>query len=322
MRKVAIGVLFFLIIFILGNCIESMILISDYFAHSSSAFNIPDLDTGFIPQGLAYDHGTEKLFLSGYMDNGIASPIYVADIASSSFERKILLMRNNGERFNGHSGGLSIFEEKVYIAGSTEACLYFFEDDALINDSTTIELSGRVDLRCDAEYIRASFAGADESMLYIGEFHNEPFFRTSRKHLVEIDDKKQQAYLLGVEFKNEYALPKRAYSIPDNIQGVCFCSGYLFLSQSRGFLPGAILAYNMSELEQNGSVNVLGTNTPLFILDEEKACKTTVIPPMPEGITIVDKNIYIVYEAAARRYKIGKFIGLDCIYKTPIDYML
>ena len=67
-------------------------MISDYFAHSSPAFNIPDLDTGFIPQGLAYDHGTEKLFLSGYMYNGIASPIYVADIASSSFERKILLL--------------------------------------------------------------------------------------------------------------------------------------------------------------------------------------------------------------------------------------
>ena len=64
----------------------------------------------------------------------------------------------------------------------------------------------------------------------------------------------------------------------------------------------------------------MGKSVPLYVLSKENAKKITTIPPMPEEIVAVDDHLHIVFEAASNRYRIGKIMGLNSVYATPLDY--
>ena len=60
--------------------------------------------------------------------------------------------------------------------------------------------------------------------------------------------------------------------------------------------------------------------TPMGSGYTPSAVKTTVVPPMPEGIVAADGEIYLLSEAASNRYRLGKPLKLDWVYKTPSGY--
>ena len=96
----------------------------------------------------------------------------------------------------------------------------------------------------------------------------------------------------------------------------------MFLSRSHGFLPAEILTYSLTDLKQSGTKMVMGNEVPLYILTEDNASKKTKIPPMSEEMVIVDGKMYILFEAASNRYQIGKLLGLDRIWATPVEYFI
>ena len=297
--------------------------LNDYFNNSASAFAIPDSSQGFIPQGITYDPASRHFFLTGYMGSGGNSPIYVMDRADGTLKKKILMLNEKGEKFKGHAGGLSVYGDQLYIAGSTDACLYAFPIAEVLaaEDRARLAAGSRIDLKNAEDFIRVSFTSFDQSLLYAGEFHCGPIFNTDSSHRVEDAGIKQQAYLLGAALDGgSRALPACVFSIPDNVQGACFADGYLYLSQSRGFLPGRVLTYRLDEIASSGSKKVLGLEVPLYIVTEKTAAKVTVVPPMPEEIVVVDGEMYVLSEAASDRYRLGKPLKLDRVYKTPISF--
>ena len=299
--------------------------LKDYFSNSVSCMTVPGISEGFIPQGLAYDSDTQAFFISGYMGNGKQSPVYVLREQDGIPVKRVDLLTEDGSKFKGHAGGVSVYGDGVFIAGSTQACVYYFPAGTLLNaeNGANQKAAERISLRTEDDFIRASFTSVDDSYLYIGEFHKGFVFYTHKSHLVEHDGIRQKAYLAGFRLSgNGQLVPACVFSIPDDVQGACFAQGHVFLSQSHGFLPSSILSYSLSGLEQAGTKRVLGQDVPLYVLSEHNATKKTKVPPMSEEITIVDGNMYILYEAAANRYRIGKKLGLDKIYATPLDYFL
>ena len=299
--------------------------LKDYFSNSVPCMTVPGISGGFIPQGLAYDSDTQAFFISGYMGNGKQSPIYVLREQDSIPGKRIDLLTEDGSKFKGHAGGVSVYGNGVYIAGSTQACVYYFPTETLLNmeNGGSLKAAERISLRTDDDFIRASFTSVDDSHLYIGEFHKGVVFYTHKSHLVEYDGIRQKAYLVGFRLDgNGQMVPACVYSIPDDVQGACFTQDHVFLSQSNGFLPSVILSYSLNGMEQAGTKRVLGEEVPLYILSEQNAVKKTRVPPMSEEITVVDGKLYILYEAASNRYLIGKKLGLDKIYATPLDYFL
>ena len=298
------------------------IMLDDYFRHSTGAFEIPDITKGFIPQGIAYDDASDSFILTGYMGNGKGSPIYVIDKDSGKVRKKISLKTEEGKRFKGHAGGISVYGNNTYLAGSTNFCFYVFANPDIMNaeDGGTLCAGRRIDLKDGKDYIRASFTSVDDSLLYAGEFHKGLLFYTSDTHKVETGDSMQEAFLLGLTVDDGKAVPSLVYSIPDSIQGACFADGYLYLSQSNGFLPGKILSYDIENVRQQGETEVLGKNVPLYVLTETNASGTQIIPPMPEEMIVVDGRMYIAYESASNRYKIGRLLGLDKVLSTPVEY--
>lgn len=297
--------------------------LKDYYSEYRPAFEIPDITNGFIPQGIGYDEASDQFFLTGYMGNLKASPIYVIDRKTGRLTKTIKMAAENGRPFRGHAGGLSVYNGQVCIAGSTKACIHQYAISDLLRTGTNGSLppNQTIDLKRNNDYIRTSFLSADDALLFAGEFHRSAIFYTHRSHTLTDGDLTQKAYLAGFrpEASGELA-PACVYSIPDGVQGACFADGYLFLSQAHGLQNGTILAYSLADLEPAGLRTVLGTEVPCYVLTAENAAKTTAVPPMPEEIIAVDDALYLVHESASNRYRIGRSMGLDHVIAVPLDH--
>ena len=51
--------------------------VSGYYKASEKAFEIPGLSDGFIAQGISYDDREDTFFITGYMKDKSASPVYL-----------------------------------------------------------------------------------------------------------------------------------------------------------------------------------------------------------------------------------------------------
>lgn len=294
-----------------------------YYKNTKEQFDIPDISSGFIPQGITYDSNTDKFFITGYMGNGSASPIYIIDHASLEFEKKILMSTPEGKDFKGHAGGLSVYKDHLYIAGSTNSCMYSYTINNLLNakDNSRLAYESVINLKNDSDNIRVSFTSFDNKYLYAGEFHNDPIFQTNKTHNIKTSSGINKAYLLGFGIDKEgQAIPSILYSISDNIQGACFSDEYLFLSSSHGLGNSTIYTFRLNDLHQSGTHNVLGRNIPLYILDESVCLKSETTPPMSEEIVVVDDNLYSITESASNRYLIGKLYNATKVMATPIEF--
>ena len=296
--------------------------VNSYLENSITFCRIPDIDNGFIPQGISCDPNKNLILLTGYFSSRNSSPIYIIDRQSGN-SKKILMNTEDGESFRGHAGGISLYQGYEYVAGSTQCCVYGFPLDTLIKaeDNSVQKIAMTIDLKNGEEYIRSSFTASDNTMLYVGEFHGWPFFCTHSSHAVNTPDGRQQAYLLGFTLDNQNnAIPQIVYSIPDKIQGACFDAGYLYLSQTDKLFSSRILTYDLSKITSADTKMVLGAQIPLYILCESCAVKSTRIPAMSEGILSVDGKLLILYESASNRYRVGKRLGLDYVLATSIDF--
>ena len=297
--------------------------LDNYYDISTPLVRIPDIDGGFIPQGICFDP-SGMLIITGYMGNFSPSPIYVVDPSDGSF-RKILMADPDGKPMRGHAGGASILGETVFIAGSTGGCMYCFslKDLLAAEDGDTVKAFARTELKNGEDSIRVSFTGEDASLVYAGEFHRDPLFRTHPSHATRTPYGTQKAYLFGYDPSDALnAVPEKVYVIPDNVQGACFADGYVFLSQSDGISSSLILAYSLDGLERAGTKKVMGKDIPMYILSPEGADRVTRVPPMAEEIYAEDGMMYILYESASNRYRIGKRMGLDYVMGTPLTFFL
>lgn len=297
----------------------------DLYLENSTAFcSIPDIGSGFIPQGLSYLPDEDLILLTGYYGRGGSSPIYLVD-RTRDYSKTLLMRTESGESFHGHAGGISVCGGRAYVAGSTAGCMYGFPLEGLLcaPDGSAQNAELRIGLKSDDDFIRVSFTAAEGPLLFAGEFHKDPLFYTHASHAVDTPVGRQKAYLFGFELSEDGAVqPRVVYSIPDKAQGACFEGGYLFLSQTDSLFSARILTYALDELRPAGTKTVLGAEVPLYILTEKTAVKSRRIPPMSEEILAVDGKLLILYESAANRYRIGKRFGLDRVMATPLDFFL
>ena len=88
---------------LLGAVLYFRLPVSAYYAHSTAGFAIPDIHRGFIPQGLALDTGSDCFFITGYMKDKSASPVYMVDRTTERCVKKLLMQDTDGSDFHGHA---------------------------------------------------------------------------------------------------------------------------------------------------------------------------------------------------------------------------
>ncbi len=302
-----------------------------YYGASDKAFVIPDIMEGYVPQGMHYCEAEQTLLLSGYRSDGAASPVYVVDAATGECLQKVTLENEDGTDFVGHGGGIAKYGDFVYIAGD-EAILYVYSYAEIMaaENGGSVKCKGSISLKVsDQDYLIPAFVTVYKDTLVLGEFYREEVYPTPVSHHMTTEAGDVH-YALAVRFNlsesAEYGIdpqPNLAYSLPNQVQGMTFSPDgeRVYLSTSWGLSFSHILEYDMTTLQKQGEITVLGKTVPLYAMDSASLIMNHKIAPMSEEMAFVDGKLYVLSESASSKYIFGRFTGGKWCYATDMDKM-
>ncbi len=312
-------------VILLGAVLYFRLPVSEYYDHSQAEFTIPDIHKGFIAQGLSLDTASDCFFITGYMNDKSASPIYMVEKSTNKYVKKLLMQNPDGSEFHGHAGGLTVHEDYIYVAGSGDSCLYVFNyDDAIkASDGDIIKSIGTFPMPDD---MSVAYTSSDEDVIYAGEFFREENYKTDETHkMTTAAGDYNQALMFAYHFSDdEDALfgiepePFEVYSITDLVQGMDTYNGQIYLSTSYGVAFSHIYVYDKPESMKN--LEIAGLTLPLYELDSSVLRKDFKYAPMSEEIVCVDDRIYTMCESASNKYIFGKLTAATKCYSTDIDW--
>ena len=205
-------------------------------------FLIPGLDTSFVPQGLSYDERTDAFFIGGYAFDNSSDPIYMVDRTSGEQVKVVYLLDLEGEAQTSHGGGLLVHGDYIYLAGSTEACLYVYAYNDIIAapDGAQITCLGSVPLGTTQDSMRISWVSSTDDSLVVGEFN----FNYLSFYRVSIEAGYSDDY--GLEYRARAAFftfsdsedscfgiertPSALIYLPDKVQGFACEDNTVYLS--------------------------------------------------------------------------------------------
>lgn len=295
-----------------------------YYSISEKGFKIPELNKGFIPQGISYDSKTDNFFVTGYEKDGSASPVFLVNKTSGETTQKVLLADSENVPFAGHNGGIAVNGEFVYIAGAADECVYVYSYNEIVGASkgAQVKMLGKFSLSAGEDKVLSSFVTIADNKLYIGEFYRAGNYETPETHKVSEENR---AYIVGFDLESgsEFGLasaPSVAYSIRGLVQGAFFTEDSIYLSTSYGLAKSHIYAYDRKQAENSPTKrSILGTAVDFYALDSASQTKDLKAAPMSEEIEIVDGKMYTMCESASNKYIFGKLTGAKWCYATTVS---
>lgn len=323
--KAFIILLAVVVVILLGARLYFRIPVSEYYSHSEKEFTIPDINSGFIAQGLTYDERSDCFFMTGYMNDKSSSPIYMVEKSTNKYVKKLLLQNPDGSEFHGHAGGMTVHGDYIYVAGSGDSCLYVFsyEDALKASDNSTLKSIGTFPMPDD---MSVAFTSSDENVIYAGEFYRAENYKTAENHKMTTSaGDYNQALMFAYRFSDSAdALfgietePFEVYSITDLVQGMDTYNGKIYLSTSYGVAFSHIYVYDKPQSKKN--LEIAGLTLPLYELDSASLSNTFKYPPMSEEIVCIDDRIYTMCESASNKYIFGKLTSAHKCYSTDISW--
>lgn len=300
--------------------------VEEYYDASEKAFVIPGLDDGFVPQGLHYDEESETFLTCGYQTDGSASPVYIVDKKSGKTEKKVLLAKENGDKFTGHAGGLAVHGDFLYLAGSKRIHIFSYRELLSAENGDSLQSVGTVLVKTTEEdFVGVSFVSAVDGGLIVGEFHDPKHYPTpeSHKYTTKNGDYHQAlALFYPYDEQGEFGLsatPQTAFSLPDCVQGMTVAGGVAYLSTSWGASFSKLYAYDTATLVRQEDISLLGCVLPLYAFDSASLVNTYKIAPMSEEIAFADGKLYVMCESASQKYLFGRLTGAKWCYATDLS---
>ncbi len=309
---------------LLGGRLYFRLPVLSYYRDSEKAFAIPGLWEGFVPQGISYDAASDSFFVTGYQKGGGASPVYVVSRANGKAAGPVRLLKEDGGSFTGHAGGLSVWGDWVYIAGSRDACVYVYSREAILaaQAEEQVPCLGSVPTHIGEERVTVAFTTVSGDLLTVGEFYREPQYPTpeSHKYTTPAGDR-QQALAASYRLDASAPLGLRpeavcAYTLPDQAQGMAVREGRVTVSTSWGAAFSRMLTYETDGLEPFAYIQAEGGQVPVYALDSAAQVAEDKFPPMSEEIEWVDGRLYTMCESASNAYYFGKLTGGTWCYAT------
>ncbi len=302
--------------------------VDDYYSASEKAFRIPDINNGIVPQGLEYDATNGYFLMSGYMKNGSASRLYIVQKSNGKKIKHVTFLTDEGKTYKGHFSGVARYNDFLYVTNGTSILVYSYDSVLKAENGSAITCLGKISTKkSDSDYVTNSFLTVYNNTLIAGEFYNGKQYKTLNSHklttkagdrncAIALEYELNPSYHLGID-----TVPKKAYSLPNEVQGLCISNNRIYLSTSYGVKFSEILEYNQSKLNQEKYATFLGESIPVYSLDSSSLVEDYEIPPMSEEIVMVNKELYVMCESASDKYIFGKFIGATWCYKTNLKEM-
>ncbi|MBR3750265.1 MAG: hypothetical protein IKK58_00675 [Clostridia bacterium] len=319
--KILLILLIVIAVLLGGFALAQPIIYSDYYAGARCEFEAAGLGAGMVPQGLAYDNGL--FYQCGYMaDNKSPSRIYITDDNS---ERYVELLDKDGGSYCGHTGGIAVGERYVWLSNDGDTaednCVWVINKAELLDPATK---QIRLDKRFHPE-VRGATCYVADGLLYVGEYYDGGRYSTKESHRFNTPDGEHNALICAytVDETAEYGIvsevPVKAYSVRDNLQGVAIGdSGEIILSCSRAIMSSKLEFYLPND-QPDATLDISGSQVPIYFLDSRNLTHEVSMPPMSEGIVNKDGRVYVLYESACTKYIYGILTrGKDVYSYKPI----
>jgi len=287
-----------------GLNLFKFILYSDYYAVKQDVCLNPGLSDGFVCQGIGVSETYDRILVSGYMNNGEPSRIYVTDRHSNSY---YVSLCEGGRPFDGHVGGLAVEGDTVYLA--SDGHLWTVDAKAVLaaNNGDTVDITGSIPVNN-----HASFVFSTEEYLFVGEFHDGGKYVT--EHPYDTPDGRQHAIISRYPIE-DLSKPDRVYSVRDRVQGVCFTErGRVILSTSYGLSDTKYYVYDETAAVDSGLT--LDGAPVYYLVDPIREVKG---PAMGEDVDVSDGRVYTLFESASDKYIFGKFFFADRIVSLRFE---
>lgn len=283
-----------------GLNIFKFAIYSEYFSIKENVCKNPGLGDGFVPQGIAVSDNEDLILTSGYMDDGTSSRIY---ITNSKNESRYVKLVKNGSDFVGHSGGIALHKDTIYLASDEHIFTLSLSE---IRNVAQIDIGEGIKVNNAASYVFS-----DENYLYVGEFNNSKEYVTN--HFIDNNDGGYHAICSAYDFK-DLTKPVKIYSIRDKVQGFCVGDdGRIILSTSYGLSDSYFYIYHKDNIRLS---NDLYDGCQLYILDTFS--KKIKAPAMFEDLDYKDGRVYSLSESACNKYMFGKFFFANDIVSLKL----
>jgi len=294
-----------------------------FFDNSTKEFEIPGLDTNFVPQGMTKIDGTEKYIISGYMSDNSPSRFYI--IGEDGKMENFFTLKYDELDYCGHAGGILSKGSTVWVVGDKICYRLMLSDINNLSDSGTINAIDNFELSNGADFVFEY-----DSYLWIGEFYKKDKYETSRTHRLKTrsgEENPSLVYGYQIDESKKYGLyensPSKILSIRGECQGISVAKdGKFVMSCSYGIKDSTLYYYKDVLKEERHGTFVLGKKMiDLWYLDNESLLNTVNMPSMSEEIVVNNDRIYILFESSAKKYKIFNRKQLKNVYSLPINWL-
>ncbi len=303
--KVLLAVLSLAILAVAFLNIAKFVIYPQYYFIKGDVCQNPGLGDGFVCQGIAASEENDAILVSGYMKNHSASRIYVTNMENESY---YVSLKQGGEDFTGHTGGIATTGGMLYIA--SEGQIFSVPMDAILNAKSGDELDIGDGTAVNNQ---ADFAYTDDTYLYVGEFHDGEKYNIEG-HENETAEGTHYA-ICSVYALDDLTSPVKVYSIRNKVQGICFTpDGKVVMSTSYGLNDSVYYVYKLENATDSGKTV---DGAPLYYLDQLE--KEIAGPAMSEGLDYRDGKVITMSESASNKYLFGKLFFANKIVELDFD---
>lgn len=289
---------------------------TEKFASYTPLFPTPEVENGYVPQGLCYLEAAGVYVLSAYHETQ-PSVLVLADAANGARLKTLALAQADGQPFTGHVGGVATDGDWIYVADDARVQRLAVSAVLQAADGAALPLTDSflTDLRC-------SFLSCDGAYLYAGEFYNFTFdgaYDTDPAHWRRVTFFERYyarccayplASLDAACGAQTVTVPEYVITLPRCVQGFArMPDDSLRLSVSYGRNnPSYLLTYSdVTAWDPDGSVLYGDEHVPIYYLYQKACTARAELPPMLEGIAAVNGQTVGVFESCAAKYADGAF---------------
>ena len=289
-------------------------LLENFHTYFHESFEIPGLKDGFVPQGITYVEAQDVFLLSGYIHKEKdASRIYVLNHGDV---HKIELYTDENTPYYGHCGGIATDLKYVYIANDGEGndnCVWILSLSDILDENTD-KIYVQKALFTD---VKASACTVYNGYLWVGEYEDGINYHTDESHHLS---KNNPSLILAYKLNDTNIVeskPAFALSVRNRLQGIAFdIENNIYLSASCGLDNSSLDVHeNVFLKEADTFIQLKEETIPVWTLNTSSLSYEITMPPMSEGIVFKDNDLYILFESASNKYRFGKILGFDHIYR-------
>ena len=272
--------------------ITGHIVLKDFYDHATREFTIPGLFDGFTPQSIELDEKTNTFIISGYTEK--EGRIYFVD--KDKNVKRIYAKSTTGEVCKDHFGGVTIYKDYLLLSGGNGAStgrqfIYTFDLSEAYNAKDGEYITAKAE--CDV-YVGTAFINAVDDILYVGEYNHDgnktyDVKATTNRTWMPEDAK---AIMLSYNLNSDGtigSIPTKAYSIPDDVQGMAFTPDGIAFSESYAINPAQIAIYQIAT-SSTSTIKIDAHDIPYYVYNDGLLVKSIKVSPMVEGI-IYSNNV-------------------------------